>query len=65
MARGLSLQERKEKLLEDCAACAAGGGAMLVGTDGFQGSADPRGPAAGFDPLLRTLKKLKKKDKKE
>ena len=65
MAKGLSLEERKTKLLEDCAACAAGGGAMLVGADGFQGSSDPKGPTAGFDPLLRTLKKLKKKDKKE
>lgn len=59
---GLSLAERKKKLMEECAACAAGGGAT-VGNDGFEGSADSSGPNAGFDPLLRTLKKLKKKDK--
>ncbi|AEC53067.1 hypothetical protein SCRM01_121c [Synechococcus phage S-CRM01] len=62
MAKGLSLQERKERLIEECAACAAGGGAMKVGADGFQGSSDAKGPTAGFDPILgKALKKLKKK----
>lgn len=59
---GLSLEERKKKLMEECAACAAGGGASLVGDNGFEGTADPKGPHAGYDPLLtKTLKKLKKK----
>jgi hypothetical protein len=63
---GLSLEERKKKLMEECAACAAGGGASLVGDNGFEGAADPKGPHAGYDPLLtKTLKKLKKKDDKK
>lgn len=66
MTKGLSLQERKQRLMEECAACAAGGGAMTVGADGFQGSADATGPTAGVDALLgKTLKKLKKKDDKK
>jgi hypothetical protein len=57
-----SLQERKQALLdalrEDC---------MCGGANGFEGSAAPEGPVAGFDPLLgKALKKVrKKKDKKE
>jgi hypothetical protein len=26
---------------------------MVVGTGGFTGSADPKGPVAGFDPLMK------------
>jgi hypothetical protein len=26
---------------------------MVVGTGGFTGSADPKGPVAGFDPLIK------------
>lgn len=25
---------------------------MVVGTGGFTGSADPKGPVAGFDPMI-------------
>ena len=41
-----------------------GGGGMSVGGDGFEGSADAEGPMAGYDPLMRTLKRLKKKKSK-
>lgn len=27
---------------------------MVVGTGGFTGSADPKGPVAGFDPVMGT-----------
>lgn len=30
---------------------------MVVGTGGFTGAADPKGPVAGFDPLLGKRKK--------
>lgn len=30
---------------------------MVVGTGGFTGSADPKGPVAGFDPLIGKKKK--------
>ena len=48
-----------EKLFEEgCAAC---GMTNSVGGDGFQGSADESGPTAGYDPLMKTLRRLKKK----
>ena len=28
-------------------------GGMVVGTGGFTGSADPKGPVAGFDPPIK------------
>lgn len=31
---------------------------MVAGTGGFTGSADPKGPVAGFDPVM-SLKKRK------
>jgi hypothetical protein len=30
---------------------------MVVGTGGFTGSADPKGPVAGFDPLMGKVQK--------
>lgn len=37
---------------------------MIVGTGGFSGSADPKGPVAGFDPIMdgrsRMMKRLPK-----
>ena len=30
---------------------------MVAGTGGFTGSADPKGPAAGFDPVMKFKKK--------
>ena len=31
---------------------------MLVGTGGFTGSADPKGPVAGFDPVMNGRSKV-------
>lgn len=31
---------------------------MVVGTGGFTGSADPKGPVAGFDPLMNAKPKI-------
>lgn len=33
---------------------------MVVGATGFTGSADPKGPVAGFDPLIKSSPKRKK-----
>ena len=30
---------------------------MVVGTGGFSGSADPKGPVAGYDPVMTLNKK--------
>ncbi len=54
-----SLQRRKEKIFEEgCAAC---GMANSVGSDGYEASSDAGGPTAGYDPLMKTLKRIKKK----
>ena len=31
---------------------------MVVGTGGFTGSADPKGPVAGFDPVMNGRSKV-------
>ena len=36
---------------------------MTAGTGGFSGSADAKGPVAGYDPVLKMREKLKKKKK--
>ena len=36
---------------------------MSVGDGGFTGEADAEGPVAGYDPLMKTIKKLKRKRK--
>jgi hypothetical protein len=32
---------------------------MVAGNGGFTGSADPKGPVAGFDPVMATTKRKK------
>ena len=54
---GLSIEERKRKILDEM---------MAAGAVGFTGAAPAEGPTAGFDPVMGTtadkaLKKLKKK----
>ena len=59
-----SIRERREqlfKVLEDCAGCGDGG--MAVGDDGFTGAADPAGPMAGFDPVMKKINRIRKKRK--
>ena len=56
---GKSLSERKKKMMEDC----CGGAAMSVGGDGYESGASAEGPNAGYDPLMKTLKMLKRKKK--
>lgn len=58
---GLSIEERKRKILDEM---------MAAGAMGFTGAAPAEGPTAGFDPVMGTpadkaLKKLKKKKKKQ
>ena len=38
---------------------------MTAGTGGFSGSADAKGPVAGFDPVMKFRKKIKKKKVEE
>ena len=57
MSKGLSIEERKRKILDEM---------MAAGAVGFTGAAPAEGPTAGFDPVMGTpadkaLKKLKKK----
>ena len=55
-----SLQERLDYILEmGCASCG-----MTAGDGGFTGDADAEGPVAGYDPLMKTIKKVKKKKTK-
>ena len=39
------------------------GGGTSVGGDGYEGSSDPEGPTAGYDPLMGALNRLKKRKK--
>ena len=56
---GLSLEERKRKLIEDvCASCSGGGGTEVTGgTDTGEGMGDP-------DNLVKALSMLRKAKKK-
>ena len=36
---------------------------MTAGTGGFSGSADAKGPNAGFDPVMKFRKKVQKRKK--
>ena len=56
---GLSLEERKRKLIEDvCASCSGGGGTEVTGgTDTGEGIGDP-------DNLVKALSMLRKAKKK-
>ena len=55
----LPLSKRMEKLFEEgCAAC---GMTNSVGADGFESGSAADGPTAGYDPLMKTLKRIKKK----
>ena len=59
-----SIQERRAELFkmwEDCAGCGDGG--MSVGDDGYTGAADPAGPNAGFDPVMKKISRIRKKRK--
>ena len=41
----------------------AGGPTMSVGAGGYTGAADPKGPVAGYDPVLGKVDRRKKKAK--
>jgi hypothetical protein len=38
---------------------------MVAGTGGFTGSADPKGPVAGFDPVMGKVQKRYMKGKRK
>ena len=40
-----------------------GGPTMSVGAGGYTGAADPKGPVAGYDPVLGKVDRRKKKTK--
>ena len=60
---GLSLEERKRKLIEDVCASSAGGGGTEVtgGTDTGEGMGDPD----NFVKALAMIRKKRKKDEKK
>ena len=60
----LSLEQRKARIFEDACVGCGGGQTMSVGDGGFTGDSDAEGPTAGYDPLMKTLKRLKKKKRK-
>ena len=39
------------------------GPTMSVGAGGYTGAADPKGPVAGFDPVINLVDRRKKKQK--
>jgi len=53
-----SIEERKKQFLEDCCG-------MVAGDGGFTNESPAEGPTAGYDPLMKTLKMLKRKKKKK
>ena len=61
---GLSLEERKRKLIEDvCASCAGGGGAEVTGgTETGEGIGDPDQLAKALSILRKQKQKRKTKD---
>ena len=61
---GLSLEERKRKLIEDvCASCSGGGGAEVTGgTETGEGIGDPDQLAKALSMLRKAKKKRTKAD---
>ena len=58
---GLSLEERKRKLIEDvCASCSGGGGTEIGG-----GAAESEGGTGDTDQLAKALTMLRKSRKKK
>ena len=64
---GLSLEERKRKLIEDvCASCSGGGGDQVGG--GMDPTPDGESVGADYDQLMKGLSKIrsaKRKSKKK
>jgi hypothetical protein len=61
---GMSLEERKRKLIEDVCASCAGGGGDAPSEDGY--TMGDTGPDATYDPKLnKGLKMLRRKSKKK
>ena len=61
---GLSLEERKRKLIEDVCASCSGGGADAPSDDGY--SMGDAGPDASYDPKLnKGLGMLRRKRKRK
>lgn len=59
---GLSLEDRKRKLIEDvCASCSGGGGQPTGGAGSF---ADGLGQGGDFGDLVKALSLIKKSKKK-
>ena len=56
-----SIAQIKQQFLEDmgCASC----GGMTVGDGGYTGDADAAGPAAGYDPVMGKINRIRKKRK--
>ena len=54
-----SIQERLDNLIAEMDGCASCG--MTAGDGGFTGDADPEGPVAGYDPVMGSKVRRRKK----
>ena len=55
--------DRLEKICKIVRTLKEEGPTMSVGAGGYTGSADPKGPVAGYDPVLGKVDRRKKKSK--
>ena len=54
---------RLEKICEMVRTLKEEGPTMSVGAGGYTGAADPKGPTAGYDPVMGLIDRRKKKQK--
>ena len=55
--------DRLEKICKIVRTLKEEGPTMSVGAGGYTGAADPKGPVAGYDPVLGKVDRRKKKSK--
>ena len=56
-------EDRLERICEMVRSLREEGPTMSVGAGGYTGAADPKGPVAGYDPVLGKVDRRKKKAK--
>ena len=56
-------EDRLERICEMVRALREEGPTMSVGAGGYTGAADPKGPVAGYDPVLGKVDRRNKKQK--
>ena len=56
-------EDRLERICEMVRSLREEGPTMSVGAGGYTGAADPKGPVAGYDPVLAKVDRRNKKQK--